>query len=219
MMRPHRPSRKETAMKKFGCLIAAVVVILIFGLYLVGVYNGLVGSEQAVEAQWAQVQNVYQRRADLVPNLVASVKGAANFEQSTLTAVIQARSQATQMTPAATQEILNDPAKFAQYQKAQDGLSSALSRLMVVVEQYPQLKAVQAFQDLMVQLEGTENRIAVERRSFNEVAQTYNTKIRRFPAALFASMMGFQPRPYFQATAGADVAPKVDFGTTATPGH
>ncbi len=204
-------------MKRFGCLIAAVVVVLIFGLYLVSVYNGLVGSEQAVEAQWAQVQNVYQRRADLIPNLVASVKGAANFEQATLTAVIQARSQATQMTPQATSEILNDPAKFAQYQKAQDGLTSALSRLMVVVEQYPQLQAVQAFRDLMVELEGTENRIAVERRSFNAVAQTYNTQIRRFPAAVFAGMMGFKPRPYFEAAAGADVAPKVDFGTTATP--
>jgi LemA protein len=210
-------------MKRFGCLIAAVVVVLIFGLYLVSVYNGLVGSEQAVEAQWAQVQNVYQRRADLIPNLVASVKGAANFEQSTLTAVIEARSKVGQMSPQASAEILNDPAKFAQYQKAQDGLSSALSRLMVVVEQYPQLQAVQAFRDLMVQLEGTENRVAVERRSFNEVAQTYNTQIRRFPAALFATMMGFKPRPYFEAAAGADVAPKVDFGTPApapaAPGH
>ena len=210
-------------MKRFGCLIAAVVVVLIFGLYLVSVYNGLVGSEQAVEAQWAQVQNVYQRRADLIPNLVASVKGAANFEQSTLTAVIEARSKVGQMSPQASAEILNDPAKFAQYQKAQDGLSSALSRLMVVVEQYPQLQAVQAFRDLMVQLEGTENRVAVERRSFNEVAQTYNTQIRRFPAALFATMMGFKPRPSFEAAAGADVAPKVDFGTPApapaAPGH
>jgi LemA protein len=202
-------------MKKYGCLIGIVVAVLVFGLYLMSVYNGLVGSQQAVESQWAQVQNVYQRRADLIPNLVASVKGAANFEQSTLTQVIEARSRVGQMTPQATSEILNDPAKFAQYQKAQDSLSSALSRLMVVVEQYPQLKAVQAFQDLMVQLEGTENRVAVERRSFNEVAQTYNTKVRRFPAALFASAMGFQPKPYFQASAGAETAPKVDFGTPA----
>jgi LemA protein len=202
-------------MKKYGCLIAVVAVVLIFGLYLVTVYNGLVGSEQAVEAQWAQVQNVYQRRADLIPNLVASVKGAANFEQSTLTQVIEARSRVGQMSPQASAEILNDPAKFAQYQKAQDSLSSALSRLMVVVEQYPQLQAVQAFRDLMVQLEGTENRIAVERRTFNQVAQDYNTRIRRFPAALFASMMGFQPKPYFQAAPGAETAPKVDFGTPA----
>jgi LemA protein len=202
-------------MKRYGCLIAAVVVVLIFGMYLVGVYNGLVGAQQAVESQWAQVQNVYQRRADLIPNLVASVKGAANFEQSTLTQVIEARSRVGQLSTQASNQILNDPAKFAQYQQAQDGLSSALSRLMVVVEQYPQLQAVQAFRDLMVQLEGTENRVAVERRTFNQVAQDYNTRIRRFPAALFASMMGFQPKPYFQAAAGAETAPKVDFGTPA----
>lgn len=200
-------------MKRYGCLIAAVVVVLIFGMYLVGVYNGLVGAQQAVEGQWAQVQNVYQRRADLIPNLVASVKGAANFEQTTLTQVIEARSRVGQLSTQASNEILNDPAKFAQYQKAQDGLSSALSRLMVVVEQYPQLQAVQAFRDLMTQLEGTENRVAVERRTFNQVAQDYNTRIRRFPAALFASMMGFQPKPYFQAAPGAETAPKVDFGT------
>ena len=200
-------------MKRYGCLIAAVVVVLIFGMYLVSVYNGLVGAQQAVESQWAQVQNVYQRRADLIPNLVASVKGAANFEQTTLNQVIEARSRVGQMSPQASAEILNDPAKFAQYQKAQDGLSSALSRLMVVVEQYPQLQAVQAFRDLMTQLEGTENRVAVERRTFNQVAQDYNPRIRRFPAALFASMMGFQPKPYFQAAPGAETAPKVDFGT------
>lgn len=199
-------------MKKYGCLIAIVAAILVFGLYLVGVYNGLVGSEQAVEGQWAQVQNAYQRRADLIPNLVASVKGAANFEQSTLNQVIEARSRVGQITPQATAEILNDPQKFAQFQQAQDQLSGALSRLMVVVEQYPQLQAVQAFRDLMVQLEGTENRIAVERRSFNQVAQEYNTRIRRFPAAVFARMMGFQPKAYFQAQAGAESAPRVDFG-------
>jgi LemA protein len=204
-------------MKRYGCLIAAVVVVLIFGMYLVSVYNGLVGAQQAVESQWAQVQNVYQRRADLIPNLVASVKGAANFEQTTLTQVIEARSRVGQLSPQASAEILNDPAKFAQYQKAQDGLSSALSRLMVVVEQYPQLQAVQAFRDLMVQLEGTENRVAVERRTFNQVAQDYNTRIRRFPAALVAPMMGFQPKPYFQAAPGAETAPKVDFGTPGAP--
>ncbi len=207
-------------MKKYGCLIGIVVAVLVLGLFLMGTYNGLVGSQQAVESQWAQVQNVYQRRADLIPNLVASVKGAANFEQSTLTQVIEARSRVGQMSPQASAEILNDPAKFAQYQQAQDGLSSALSRLMVVVEQYPQLQAVQAFRDLMSQLEGTENRISVERRTFNQVAQTYNTQVRRFPAALFASAMGFQPRPYFQGAPGSDVAPKVDFGTPATtPGR
>ena len=198
--------------KGLGCLIAAIVVVVIFGMYLVGVYNGLVGSEQAVEAQWGQVQNVYQRRADLIPNLVATVKGAANFEQTTLNQVIEARSRVGQLTPQATAEILNDPQKFAQFQQAQDSLSSALSRLMVVVERYPELKAVQAFRDLQVQLEGTENRVAVERRSFNQVAQEYNTRIKRFPAALFARLMGFQPKPYFQAAAGAETAPKVDFG-------
>src|SRR4051794_41969857 len=118
-------------MKRYGCLIAAVVVVLIFGMYLVGVYNGLVGAQQAVEAQWGQVQNVYQRRADLIPNLVASVKGAANFEQSTLTQVVEARSRVGQVSAQATQQILNDPQKFQQFQQAQDGLSSALSRLMV----------------------------------------------------------------------------------------
>jgi LemA protein len=209
-------------MTKYGCLIAVVVVVLILGMFLVGTYNGLVGSQQAVEGQWAQVQNAYQRRADLIPNLVASVKGAANFEQTTLNQVIEARSRVGQLSPQASAEILNDPAKFARYQQAQDSLSSALSRLMVVVEQYPQLQAVQAFRDLMTQLEGTENRVAVERRTFNQVAQEYNTKIRRFPGVLFAPMMGFQPKPYFQAAPGAETAPKVDFGTPApapTPGR
>jgi LemA protein len=203
-------------MKSSGCLIAGLVVlglVAIFGLYLVGVYNSLVTSEQNVESQWANVQNVYQRRADLIPNLVATVKGAANFEQTTLNQVIEARSRVGQITPQATADILNNPQKFAQFQQAQDQLSSALSRLMVVVERYPQLQAVQAFRDLQVQIEGTENRIAVERRNFNLAAQDYNTRIRRFPAALFARMMGFQPKAYFQAQAGAETAPKVDFGT------
>lgn len=202
-------------MKKTGCLIAAgaVVVLIVLGaLFLVGLYNGLVGAQQAVEAQWAQVENVYQRRADLIPNLVATVKGAANFEQSTLQGVVDARSRVGQISAQATQEILDDPQKFAQYQQAQDGLSSALSRLLVVAESYPTLQATQGFRDLMVQLEGTENRISVERRSFNQVAQDYNTRIRRFPAALFAGMMGFTPRPYFASQPGAETAPQVDFG-------
>ena len=199
--------------KGMGCLIAVIAAVVIFGMYLVGVYNGLVGSQQAVETQWANVQNVYQRRADLIPNLVATVKGAASFEQTTLNQVIEARSRVGQISPQATAEILNDPQKFAQFQQAQDQLSGALSRLMVVVEQYPQLQAVQGFRDLQVQIEGTENRIAVERRNFNQAAQDYNTRVRRFPAALFARMMGFQPRPYFQAQPGSETAPKVDFGT------
>ena len=199
--------------KGLGCLIAVVVAVVILGMYLVGVYNSLVGAEQGVEAQWAQVQNVYQRRADLIPNLVATVRGAANFEQETLRQVIEARSRVGQLTPQATEEILNDPQRFAQFQQAQDTLGQALSRLMVVVERYPELRSVPAFQDLMVQLEGTENRIAVERRRFNEVAQDYNTRVRRFPAALFAGIMGFEPRPYFTAQPGAEEAPEVDFGT------
>ncbi len=206
-------------MKKMGCLAVAGVLVVL-ALWGVASYNGLVGAQQAVEAQWAQVENVYQRRAELIPNLVATVKGAANFEQETLTKVIEARSQVGQMNTQATSEILNDPQKFAQFQQAQDQLSSALSRLMVVVERYPELRAVQGFQDLMVQLEGTENRIAVERRSFNEVAQSYNTRVKRFPTNLFANLFGFEARPYFQARAGADVAPSVDFGgaaPTATP--
>jgi LemA protein len=208
-------------MNKIGCLIAAVVVVVLVGLFAMSTYNGLVTSEQAVEAQWGQVQNVYQRRADLVPNLVASVKGAANFEQSTLTQVVEARSRVGQISAQATQQILNDPQKFQQFQQAQDGLSSALSRLLVVVEKYPDLKAVASFRDLMVQLEGTENRIAVERRAFNEAAQEYNTRVRKFPAAIFAGMFGFHPKAYFQATTpGAENAPKVDFGNaTPAPGR
>jgi LemA protein len=203
-------------MRRSGCLIAGIVVVVlvvILGMFLAGTYNSLVGSEQNVEAKWAQVQNAYQRRADLIPNLVATVKGAANFEQETLTRIVEARSRVGQVSAQATQEILDDPEKFAQYQQAQDGLSSALSRLLVVVEQYPQLQSVPAFRDLMVQLEGSENRVSVERMRFNEAAQEYNTRVRRFPAAIFAGMLGFQPKPYFQSQPGAETAPKVDFGT------
>ena len=202
-------------MRRSGCLIAGIVVVVlvvILGMFLAGTYNSLVGSEQNVEAKWAQVQNAYQRRADLIPNLVATVKGAANFEQETLTRIVEARSRVGQLSSQATQEILNDPQKFQQYQQAQDGLSSALSRLLVVVEQYPQLQSVPAFRDLMVQLEGSENRVSVERMRFNEAAQDYNTRVRRFPAALFAGMLGFEPKPYFQSQPGAETAPKVDFG-------
>jgi len=198
-----------------GCLIAVVVVAVIACLMGVGLYNGLVGAREAVDSQWSQVENVYQRRADLIPNLVASVKGAANYEQSTLTQVVEARSRVGQVTTQAPGAILNDPQKFQQFQQAQDQLSSALSRLLVVVERYPDLKAVQGFRDLMTELEGTENRVAVERRRFNEVAQSYNTRIKTFPAVLLAGMMGFQPRPYFQSQPGAETAPKVDFGTPA----
>jgi LemA protein len=196
-----------------GCIIALVAVLGIFALVLVGQYNGLVSAEQTVEESWSQVQNVYQRRADLVPNLVETVKGSANFEQGTLTAVVEARSRVGQISQAATQEILSDPQKFAEFQQAQAGLSSALSRLMVVVEQYPDLKSTAAFRDLMTQLEGTENRITVERKRFNEVAAAFNTRLLKFPTNVVSGMLGwhFTKRPYFEATTSAQTAPKVDF--------
>jgi LemA protein len=199
--------------KAIGCLVVLAVLVGIFAVVGVGQYNGLVSSEQQVEEAWSQVQNVYQRRADLVPNLVATVKGSANFEQETLTAVVEARSRVGQISAQATQQILNDPQKFAQFQQAQDGLSSALSRLLVVVERYPDIKSTQAFRDLMTQLEGTENRIAVERRRFNEVARGYNTKLASFPTNLIVRVLGwhFQNRPYFEATPAAQEVPKVDF--------
>jgi LemA protein len=200
-------------MKKTGCVVVAVVVAVlgVLVLYLVGLYNSLVTVEQNVEQTWAQVQNVYQRRADLVPNLVATVKGSAAFERGTLQQVVEARSRVGQVSAGATAEILNDPQRFAQFQAAQDQLSSALSRLLVVVERYPELRSVANFSNLMVQLEGTENRIAVERRRYNEAAQAYNTKLLRVPARFFAPLMGFAKKAYFQATAGAETAPRVNF--------
>jgi LemA protein len=199
--------------KSIGCLLALVAVVAVVGIVAVGQYNGLVGAEQHVEESWAQVQNVYQRRADLVPNLVETVKGSAAFEQETLTAVVEARSRVGQLSTQASEQILNDPARFAEFQKAQDGLSSALSRLLVVVERYPELQSTAAFRDLMTQLEGTENRITVERQRFNEVARDYNSRLLKFPTNVLARMLGwhFAKRPYFEATAGAEVAPKVDF--------
>jgi LemA protein len=197
--------------KTLGCVIALVVAAILVGVWAMGQYNGLVGAEQEVAKQWSQVESVYQRRADLIPNLVATVKGAANFEQETLTQVIEARSKVGQMTVG--EEVLNDPGKFAQFQQAQDQLSSALSRLMVVVERYPELKSVANFTDLMHQLEGTENRITVERQRFNEVAQGYNTMLKRVPRAWFVRLLGwhFQEKPYFEAQQGAAEAPKVEF--------
>jgi LemA protein len=175
-------------------------------------YNGMVNREEAIDGKWAQVENQYQRRADLIPNLVETVKGAADFEKGTLESVIEARSNATSMKldpKDLTQENLD------KFQAAQDKLSGALSRLMVVVERYPELKATQAFQDLMVQLEGTENRISVERKNFNDAVLDYNAFIRRFPNNLTASLFGFEKRAYFKAAEGADKAPKVDFGPKA----
>src|SRR5436309_6429829 len=156
-----------------GLVGAIVLLVLVFGTAIAGTYNSLVQLDQATQAQWGQVQNVYQRRADLVPNLVNTVKGAANFEQQTLTAVTEARSKVGQVTQGAMQNIINDPQAFQRFEQAQAGLSSALSRLMVVVEKYPELKATQGFRDLQVQLEGTENRITVERQRFNDTAQAF----------------------------------------------
>ena len=196
---------------KTGCLIAVVVAVVVVGLYMVGLYNGLVGAEQQVEQSWAQVQNAYQRRADLIPNLVATVKGSAAFERETLQQVVEARSRVGQVSAGATAEILDDPQRFAQFQAAQDQLSSALSRLLVVVERYPELRSVANFSNLMAQLEGTENRIAVERRRYNEAAQAYNTRVLRLPARLFAGLLGFEKKAYFTAVPGAETAPKVEF--------
>jgi len=198
-------------MKKTSLLIV-VVLVAVGGLSCVGSYNKLVGLDQAVQAQWAQVENAYQRRADLVPNLVETVKGAAKFEKETFTAVTQARANAGQVQQQAG-NAPNDPAALEKFQQAQDQLSGALSRLMVVVERYPELKATEAFRDLMVQLEGTENRIAVERMRYNQLAQEFNTARNRFPTVIMARFFGsrFAEKAYFKAQAGAATAPHVQF--------
>lgn len=193
-----------------GKLIIGLVVVGLIVFFGISVNNGLVDKEESVEGAWAQVENQYQRRADLVPNLVNTVKGAANFEQETLTSVIEARSKATSVNISASD--LSDPAKFQQFQEAQGQLSGALSRLLVSVERYPELKANANFRDLQSQLEGTENRIATERKRFNDTAQNYNTAIRKFPASIFASIGGFERKAYFEADQGAENAPTVDFG-------
>jgi LemA protein len=191
-------------------LIGFIALVVIFGLMVMSSYNGIVSLQQATDAQWAQVQNVYQRRADLVPNLVSTVAGAANFEKSTLMAVTDARASVGRVQlPSGTAP--TDPAQLAAFQQAQGQLGSALSRLLVVSENYPDLKATANFRDLQSQLEGTENRIAVERGHFNDVVQAYDTAIRRFPAVILAGMFGFTNRPYFAATAGSETPPKVQF--------
>ena len=188
----------------------AVIVVIVFAVYgnFKTTYNTMVTMDEGVTAQWAQVENVYQRRADLIPNLVATVKGYATHEKETLQGVIEARSKATSVTIDPSN--LN-AASIQKFQAAQDGLSSALSKLMVVVERYPDLKANQNFLELQTQLERTENRISVERRSFNTSAQTYNTYIRSFPKNIYANMFGFEKKAYFQAQQGAETAPKVEF--------
>jgi LemA protein len=196
---------------KLGCLVlgalAAVLVAVV--LWAVGVHNALVGLDEGVKAAWAQVENAYQRRSDLIPNLVKTVEGAADFERETLTAVVEARSQATsvQITP----DQLSDPAALARFQQAQDALSGALSRLLVVIERYPDIKANQNFIQLQDELAGTENRISVERRRFNEAAQVYNTRVRRIPDRFVASFSGFEEAAYFEAAEGAEQAPEVEF--------
>src|SRR2546430_3059354 len=204
----------STGMKiALGVIAAIVLFVLIFGGAIASTYNSLVQLDQGVQSQWAQVENQYQRRVDLIPNLVNTVKGAANFEQSTLTAVTEARSKVGQVTSGAVENIARDPQAFQRFQQAQDGLSSALSRLMVVAEKYPELKATQNFRDLQAQIEGTENRISVERMRFNEASQAFNTKRNSFPTVIVASFFGdrFQTKPYFQAAAGAEKAPEVKF--------
>jgi len=194
-----------------GKLVGIIVVIALVFVVVLGVsgYNGLVKKNEAVNQSWSQVENVYQRRADLIPNLVETVKGAAKFEQETLTKVIEARARASQVN--ITPEMLNDPQALQRFQQVQDELSGALSRLLVTVEQYPELKANANYIALQTELAGTENRIAVERRRFTEVVQDYNIAVKRFPMNFLAGMFGFGPKAYFEATEGSSEPPKVQF--------
>lgn len=198
-------------MKKSWIIIGGLVLLgIILFSSIKGTYNGLVSMEEKVNKSWADVQGAYQRRADLIPNLVSTVKGYANHEQQTLIKVIEERAKATQTTMNIDPTKL-DEASLAKFQKAQDEMGSSLSRLLVTVEQYPDLKANQNFLQLQAQLEGTENRINVERRNFNEAVNTFNSKLRSFPTNIFGGMFGFSKKPYFQAQAGAEDAPKVEF--------
>jgi LemA protein len=194
-----------------GLAIGGVLILglILFVLWGISVYNNLVAAEQSVLKQWSQVENQYQRRADLIPNLVNTVKGYANFEKEVLTQVTEARARVGQFN--VTPEVLNDPQAFEKFQSVQGDLSSALSRLLAVVENYPELKANENFLQLQAQLEGTENRISVERKRFNETVQEYNTMIKRFPASILAGMFGFKEKQYFKAVQGAEVPPKVEF--------
>lgn len=193
-------------MKKTWIIILAIVAVLV--IWCVSTYNSLVTQEETVGNAWSNVENQYQRRSDLIPNLVNTVKGYAAHEKETFQAVVDARAKATQTTIS-----IDDltPEKMQAYQRAQGEVGSALSRLLAVTENYPDLKANENFKELQTQLEGTENRISVERRNFNEAARTYNTKIRRFPGSIVAGMFGFEKRPYFEAQEGAEKAPEVKF--------
>src|SRR5690349_8015671 len=207
-----------------GCVGALILVLVIGGVFVVKTRNGFVELEQNVDAQWAQVKSQYQRRYDLIPNLVRTVQGAANFEKSTLEAVVNARARVGQVAapsgpPGAAGGVTNDQNAMDQFAAAQQGLSNALSRLLVVVERYPELKSNQNFLELQSQLEGTENRIGVERGRYNQVLQGYNTAIRRFPASIMAGMSGFKPKAHCNGVAGSRAAPEVnfDFGTGTAP--
>ena len=195
-------------MKKTWIILIAVVAVIV--IYCVSSYNSLVTQEETVGTAWSNVENQYQRRSDLIPNLVNTVKGYAAHEKETFDAVVSARAKATQMSIN-----IDDltPEKIAAYQKAQGEVGSALSRLLAVTENYPDLKANENFKELQAQLEGTENRISVERRKFNETAREYNTSIRRFPKNIIAGMFGFEKRPYFEAEEGSEKAPEVKFET------
>jgi LemA protein len=194
-----------------GCAIGGVVLLAaaMVVFWVISVNNNLVSLEQGVIQQWAQVENQYQRRADLIPNLVNIVKGYANFEKDVLTKITEARAKVSQFN--ITPEVLNDPQAFAKFQSLQGELSGALSRLLVTVENYPILKANENFLQLQAQLEGTENRISVERKKFNEAVQVYNTTIKKFPASFLAGMLGFKEKQYFNAITGAENPPKVEF--------
>lgn len=193
-------------MKKSTIIVLAVIVLLaIWGMTS---YNGMVKMDESVSTAWSNVENQYQRRSDLIPNLVNTVKGYATHEKETFQAVVEARSKATQMIISADDLT---PEKMQAFQKVQGEVGSALSRLLAISEAYPQLKANENFKELQAQLEGTENRISVERKRFNEVARAYNTSIRSFPRNIFASLFGFDKRPYFEAEEGSDKAPKVEF--------
>ena len=196
-------------MKKTLIIVGIIVLVLVlFYSFFKGTYNTMVTNGEQVDSQWAQVQNVYQRRADLIPNLVNTVKGFAQQEKDVFIVVTEARAKATSVNIDAANLT---PDKMAQFQQAQEGLSSALGRLMVVVEKYPEIKSNQNFLELQSQLEGTENRITVERQKFNDVTKVYNTYVKSFPNNMLAGMFGFTAKPYFEAVKGSEVAPKVEF--------
>lgn len=197
-------------MKKWIIPGVVIVVIILIYSFFKGSYNTFVTMEESVKQKWSQVENVYQRRADLIPNLVEVVKGYAGHERETLEAVINARSKVGGQVNVGS-DVLNNPQAFAKFQQAQGALTSALQRLMVVVERYPELKADGRFADLQTQLEGTENRISVERGRFNEAVQIYNTAVRKFPDMILANMFGFREKVYFKADAGAEKVPQVKF--------